>query len=131
MLTATFTSLIFPVSTRAYDIKDGCVQTITDPNSKKTYTDVPSLGCLSQIIVNIIDIAFVLLGFIAIVFLLMGAIKFVISRGDPKAIQSAQKTMTFAIAGVILICLSFVIINIITTTLGLPDLLKNFTIYQP
>ena len=93
--------------------------------------DVPSLGCLAQIIVNIINFAFVFLGAVTILILLFGAIKFITSAGDPKAIQGAQKTMTYAIVGAIVVLASFIIINIFTTALGLPSLLQNFSIYQP
>lgn len=88
-----------------------------------------SLGCLTQIIVNIINLALSLLGTVALLFLLFGAIKFVISRGDPKALEEAQKTMTYAVLGVVVVLGSFILINIISTALGYPNILTQFTLF--
>ena len=90
----------------------------------------PSLGCLAQIIPNVINYLFMFLGAVAVIFLLFGALKFVISRGDPKALQSARGTMTYAVIGLVVILLSFAIIQIITNLLGLPSILNNFSLYQ-
>lgn len=94
-------------------------------------TDVPSLACLAPVATNVIYYLFAFLGAAAIVFLLFGAIKFVTSQGDQKALQSARGTMTYAVIGVVLILLSFTIVNIITTALGLGNILDKFTFYQP
>lgn len=116
--------VLIPPAFANYDINQpGCSQIGAN-------NDVPSLACLAQTIANVIGIAFLFLGFITLVFLLLGAIKFITSRGDPKAIQGAQKTMTYAIIGAVLILLSFAIINIITTALGFPNILTTFTFFQ-
>lgn len=93
--------------------------------------DALSLGCISQIVLNIVSIALTFLGLTTLVFLVFGAIKFVISSGDPKAIESAQKTMTFAIIGAVVVLGSFVLINIVTKALNLPNPVVNFSIFQP
>lgn len=112
----------------AYDTtKPGCM--VASPLGANTY-DVPTLACLGQVVSNFIYLLLAFVGFVALVIFLSGAIKFVISRGDPKAIQSAQKTMTYAIIGLVIIIFSYTIINLITDTLGLPNLFTNFTIYQ-
>lgn len=92
--------------------------------------NIPSLGCLAQIITNIIGLAFMFLGAVTVLLLMWGAVKFIISSGDPKAIQGAQKTIEFAIIGAVVVILSFVLVNIVTTALGLPNILTNFTFYQ-
>lgn len=88
-----------------------------------------SLGCLAQIIINIIDLALSFLGAVALLFLIFGAIKFVISRGDPKALEEAQKTMTYAVLGVVIVLGSFILINIVSTALGYPNILTQFTLF--
>lgn len=92
--------------------------------------DVPSLGCLSQVVVNVVNVLFTFLGAAALLYLLFGAIKFVTSRGDQKALQSARGTMTYAMIGLIVILLSYTLINFVTKSLGLPSVLDNFTFYQ-
>lgn len=110
-----------PVYALQEDATQGCVIT----------GGAPSLGCLSQIVVSVINYLFMFVTAVTIIFLLFGAFKFVISRGDPKALQSARGTMTYAIVGMIIIFFSFAIVQIITQMLGLPSFLTNFTIYQP
>lgn len=92
--------------------------------------DVPSLGCLGQIVSNVIGIAFMFLGLVTILFLMWGAIKFILSRGDPKGLQEAQKTMTYAIIGAVVVIMSFALINIVITALNLPNILTGFTFFQ-
>lgn len=92
---------------------------------------VPSLGCLSQVIQNVISVAFIFLGAVCLIFLMFGAIKFIFSRGDPKAIQKAKGTITYAIMGTIFVVLSFAAVELITHMLGIKtDLLQNFGIFQ-
>ncbi|MCL4390153.1 MAG: hypothetical protein M1484_02650 [Patescibacteria group bacterium] len=92
--------------------------------------DVPSLGCLSQIIFNVVGDALLFIGIVTLIFLIYGSIRFVLSRGDPKALEAAQKTMTYAVLGMALVVGSFFVVNIITTTLGLPNILEQFTIFR-
>ncbi len=92
---------------------------------------VPSLGCLAQVVINVINAAFLFLGAACLIFLLYGALLFVLSRGDQKAVQKARGTMTYAIVGTVFVALSFFLVNIITNVLGLPSFLTNFSFYQP
>jgi len=102
----------------------GCTTTIG------SYTDVPSLGCLANTVSNIINYALGILGAVTLLMLMWGAVKFVISSGDPKAIQSAQKTMTYAVIGAVFVLGSFILVNVVLTALGLPNALTNFSFYQ-
>lgn len=92
--------------------------------------DVPSLGCLSQIVVNVVEVMFLFLGAISLLLIFYSAIRFIIARGDPKAIQTAQKTLTYAIIGTVLVLLAFVVVNTFTTMLGLSTNFLNFSVYQ-
>ncbi len=99
------------------------------PDSFSGSADIPSLGCLAQIVVSVIELAFAFLGAVLLLLLMWGAVKFIISRGDPKGIQEAQKTMTYAVIGAVVVLGSFILINIVTTALGLPNILTGFQIY--
>ena len=68
-------------------------------------------------------------GIVLFVLLVMGGIKFLTSGGDPKAAEVAQKTITYAIAGLILLLSSFLILLFIKTITGV-DVTK-FSITQP
>lgn len=111
-----------------------CTNTVTQTVNGVTTTlatDVPTFGCLEAIIVNIVGKAFLFLGLVTIVFLFYGAIQFIISRGDAKGIEKAQKTMTHAVMGAALVIGSFILIEIVLKALNLPDILTGFTLYQP
>lgn len=99
--------------------------------SKKTILlagEAPPLECLNGLVLILINLAFAFLGAIALFFLIFGAIKFITSNGDPKAIKSARDTMTYAVIGTILIISTYVIANIFVKTF-FPDLsLFNFHI---
>ncbi|KKU10256.1 MAG: hypothetical protein UX13_C0016G0013 [Candidatus Woesebacteria bacterium GW2011_GWB1_45_5] len=62
-----------------------------------------------------------ILGFTGIalfVLLLVGGFKYITSGGDPKAVEGAQKTLTYAIGGLILILVSYLILVLIRTITG-------------
>lgn len=108
----------------------GCVFTIKDSAGKVLASDVPSLACLAQIVTNVIGFAFMFLGAVTLLMLLWGSIRFITSAGDPKAILAARQTMMYAIIGAVVVLMAFVLVNIVTTTLGGPDILTGFTLYQ-
>lgn len=96
----------------------------------ETIGDVPSLGCLADIIIKIINLAFGFLGFVTLVFIIWGAIKYIIARGDQKGVQGAKNTITYALIGAALVLGSYIIINIVfVQVLGLPDPVSGFKIY--
>ena len=124
---AAFLFLVSPVWVLA-DFKEG--NGCTKIGAEGQPVDVPSLACLAQVVVNVIGLALAFLGFVTLVFLLIGAIKFITSRGDQKALQSAKNMMTYAILGAILVIFAFFAVNTVTTMLGLPPILSSFTFYQ-
>lgn len=52
-------------------------------------------------------------------YLMMGGIKYITSGGDDKAIMEAKKIITNALIGMIIVFVSFWIVKIIETVLGL------------
>lgn len=90
------------------------------------YADVPKLKCLEVIFQNILT-AVVALAVIALfVMLTIGGFKYLTSGGDQKATASAQQTMTYAIAGIALMAVAYIIFRIIETYTGVP--VTNFVI---
>jgi hypothetical protein len=112
------------------DDATGCVflnaQGVVDP----VHGDIPSLGCLAQVIVRVINFTLMFLEAVLVIMILWGAVRFITSTGDPKAIESARKTITYAIIGAVIVALSFVLVNLVTTALGLPNILTQFSFYQ-
>jgi hypothetical protein len=74
---------------------------------------VATLGCLPVIFSNIVDWALGLAGAAAVFFIIFSGLKFLTSGGDPKQVEGAKKTLTYAIAGLIIIFMAFTIIKLI------------------
>ncbi len=67
---------------------------------------------------NIVKVSLGFAGVVLFVLLLMGGMKYITSGGDPKAAESAQKTITYAIGGLIIILLSYLILVLIKQITG-------------
>jgi len=57
-------------------------------------------------------------GIVLLIVLLSGGFKYITSGGDPKAVEGAQKTITYAIGGLILIILSYLFLVLIKQITG-------------
>ena len=79
---------------------------------------VPTLKCVPVVFQNIISAALVFAGIVALFFIIVSGIKMIASGGDPKGVEGARKTMTFAIIGLVIILMSFFIINMISYITG-------------
>jgi len=77
-----------------------------------------TLDCIFPIIGNIITWAIGLSGTIALFMIIFAGYQLMFSGGDPKATDGARKTLTFAVLGLILIFLSFMIVSIIGSVTG-------------
>jgi hypothetical protein len=72
-----------------------------------------------------------ILGFAGIalfIMLLVGGFKFMTAGGDPKAAESAKKTLTFAVVGIVLVASSYLILRFINVFTGV-DIL-NFRVFR-
>lgn len=99
------------------NIVKGCVE---DPDGKK----VATLNCIPAVFQNIIFGAFLFAGIVAVILIIYSGIKFILSGGDPKQVEGARKTMTYAIIGFVLILLSFAILNLISAVTGVECIVK-------
>ncbi|HVZ67776.1 MAG TPA: hypothetical protein VG917_05985 [Patescibacteria group bacterium] len=89
-------------------IKTPAGSTIIDPN-----TSVGSL--VSFLIAFIIVVAFLF----ALAYIVIGAFQWITSGGDKQKVADARNHILAAVMGLIIIALSFVIINVVLTALGL------------
>lgn len=78
----------------------------------------PTLCDFFDLLNRIITLALGASGAAALVFLLLGGFKFVISGGEPQKVSQARNTLTWAIAGLGLILLSFAIIKLLGHIIG-------------
>lgn len=75
---------------------------------------VATLSCIPLLIQVVIYWLLVFAGIVALFMIIFAGFKFMNSGGDPKTVEGARKTLTYAIAGLVLVLLSFLIINIIS-----------------
>lgn len=94
----------------------------------KTVDGVATLQGFEGVFENVITVMLGLGGIVLFIMLIMGGFKFITAGGDPKAIEGAKKTLTYAIAGIVLIALSFLILRFISTFTGVD--VTQFKIFQ-
>jgi hypothetical protein len=93
-----------------------CVQDVTNPDG--TISKVATLGCIPIVLKNVISGLLLFAAVVAIIIVIISGYKFIMSRGDQKQVQGAKVSLTYAILGLIIILLSFFIINIIAYVTG-------------
>ena len=73
---------------------------------------------LTIIFGNVVKVSLAIAGVVLFILLLSGGIKYITSGGDPKAAEGAQKTITYAIGGLVLVLLSYLVLVLIKTITG-------------
>lgn len=81
-----------------------------------------SLSQLTVIFANVIGVILTLAGFAVLIMIIVGGFRYITARGDPKALQAARGTLTWAIVGLGFIILAFLIIDFIAGFIGIPAL---------
>ena len=75
---------------------------------------------LEKIFANIISIVVTIAGFLAFAALIAGGFRYITARGDPKALAAAQGMITWAILGLAMIIISWLILKFIEVFTGVP-----------
>jgi hypothetical protein len=91
--------------------------------------NVAILQDLEGLFSNVVNIILGIAGIAFFILLLSSGFKFITSGGDPKALEGAKKTLTYAIAGLILIIASYLILLLIKELIGVD--VTIFKIVQP
>ncbi len=89
-----------------------------------------ALTGLNDIFGNVVSIAIGLGGIVFFIMFIVGGFSYLTAGGNPQAVEGARKTLTYAIAGLVLIALSYLILKLIAQFTGATGIL-NFQIYQP
>lgn len=75
-------------------------------------------GTLGQNITTMINFFLGLLGLIAVAFLIYAGVMMVTAGGDEQHITKAKKIIIYAVIGIVIILLSYTIVQFVTTALG-------------
>ena len=70
-----------------------------------------SASSLGGVVASFITLLFILVGLIALFFLVWGGIKWLMSEGDKNAVEGARNHIINAVIGLIVIFLSYLIVN--------------------
>ena len=81
---------------------------------------VATLNCLPIVFNNIVNWALILSGTVALFLIILSGTKYIRSGGDQEKIKGARETLTYAVIGLIIILLSFAIINLISYVTQVP-----------
>jgi len=95
---------------------------INPPAGSKIINPNTSIGQIVSFLVTFIIVAAFLA---ALLYIVIGAFQWITSGGDKAKVESARNHIVAAVIGLILIALSFVIINVVMQALGLGNL-SNF-----
>ncbi len=79
---------------------------------------IATLRCIPVFLGNIINGAAILAGVASIFFIVIAGIRFLTSGGDPTKVAQARGTITYALVGLALIALSFVILKVFSSVSG-------------
>lgn len=93
--------------------------------------DIPTLRCFEAVFQNILTIAVSLAVLALFVMLIIGGFRFLTSGGDAKQAGAARATMTYAVIGIALLALTFLIFKLIESFTGVKNLLKFEIPNQP
>ena len=85
-----------------------------------------SLKCLEAVFANVLTSITLLAGMALFMMIAWGGFRYLTSGGDPKSAEGAKNTMTFALLGMILIGVAFLVFKIIESFTGVSIL--TFTI---
>ena len=83
---------------------------------------------LEKVFANVVTSLLALGGITLFLMLLSGGFKYLTSGGDPKAVEGAQKTLTYAIGGLVMLAGSYIILKIIENFTGAT--ITNFLIFK-
>ena len=90
--------------------------------------DVAQLRDLEGVFGNVVSVVLGLAGVVLFIMLILGGFSYITSGGDPKKVESARNTLTYAIGGMIFIALAYLIIKFIEVFTGVP--VTEFKIFQ-
>ena len=73
---------------------------------------------LQNVTMNVISTVYTWIGIVAVIVIVIGGVRYMVSAGNPQKIQSAQKTILYAVIGLIVTLAAFAITNFVIAALG-------------
>jgi ABC-type Fe3+ transport system permease subunit len=89
-----------------------------------TYTGVATIQCLVPLFKNVVIAVLQLSGVGLFITLVIAGFSFIMGGGNPKQLEQARNTLTYAIIGLVIIVAAYLIIQIISAFTGVQGLNK-------
>ncbi len=77
---------------------------------------------IGDIVSELLPFVYSIAGILLLLYLIMGGLGLMTSAGDPKKVESAQKRITNAIIGIVIMFASYWIVQLLSTILGIEAL---------
>ncbi len=87
-------------------------------------TKIATLRCIPIVFGNIVSAALAFVGAVSVILIVYAGIRFITSGGDPKQVAAAQKIITYALIGLVIVLCSFAIIYFISYATGVKCITK-------
>jgi hypothetical protein len=81
-------------------------------------------GVATLSFLNVVSALLVFSGLFALFIFIFGGYKYINAAGDPKKLEGARNNLIYGIIGLIIILLSFFIINVVSTVTGVECITK-------
>ncbi|OGM01823.1 hypothetical protein A2115_03835 [Candidatus Woesebacteria bacterium GWA1_41_8] len=101
------------------------IPTYTDPSGNAP----AQLSDFEAVFGNLLYYVLAFAGVVIFIMFLMGGFKWLTSAGNPKNVESARNTLTYAVVGLLVIVLSYIILVIIRSITGAQ--VTNFRVTIP
>lgn len=128
-----FFSLSIPAQAAVTGGSSGTIPVAPTGTCDSTFSIATKPQCLQSlgyVYRNILNVIMGIAGFASFIMLVFGGFKFLTSQGDPKALGSARTTITWALIGLAMIIVSYLIIVLISNYTGIGSL-QQFNIPSP
>jgi len=100
------------INNKLLSIDFSSLQNFSMPNIRSGTT-------IGQVVTQVLILVFPLAGLIVFLFLIYGGYKYMTSQGDPKSIQSAQQTLTYAVIGFLVMFSAYFVVKFFGLALNL------------
>lgn len=101
---------------------------VCDPKNQNPIDCGAGLQQIEDVFRNVVSVI-VGLGFVAmLVMLIMAGIKYLTSGGEPKAVQAAHQTVTWALLGVVFMAIAWLLLQLIAAFTGIDVTIFNIKV---
>lgn len=125
-----FFSLLFLICLSLTIAKPVFAQTTQEWEGVCVSSGAATIQGIQCLVGNILQIAVAGIGFAGFVMVIYGAFTYMLSGGNAKGVDEGRKTMTYAVAGLVVALSAYFILNIIADFTGVKSIL-NFSFMVP